>query len=289
MLILSGDHIYKMDYGRMLREHIDNGAALTIGAVKIPVGESDRFGIFEIDSNNHVLSFEEKPEHGKELPGEPDWCLGSMGIYIFETKELIKRLRADADLGEESKHDFGRDVIPRMIEESAVFAHHFVGLDGDPRPYWRDVGTHDAYFEANIDLCSVAPQFNLYDRDWPTYTLWHNDPPAKTIFDEPDGRQARVVDSLLSPGVVVSGGRVRRSILANRVLVEEGAEVQDSMLFSGVSVGRGARIRRAIIDKWVEVPAEAAIGFEPEEDARRFTVSPSGVVVVPRGYRFEGT
>ena len=285
--ILSGDHIYKMDYGRMLEEHVENGAALTIGAVKIPVEESSRFGIFEVDDTGRVISFEEKPERGKELPGQPGWCLGSMGIYIFERDELVRRLHADAELGDASKHDFGRDIIPAMIGEAPVFAHHFVGPDGNTEPYWRDVGTIDAYYEANLDLCSVAPQFNLYDDSWPIYTLWHNDPPAKTVFERHDGEPTEVVDSLLCPGAVVSGARVRRSILSNRARVEEGASVEESMLMSGVSVGRGARIRRTIIDKWTAIPSGTVIGYDREEDAKRFQVSESGIVVVPPGYRFD--
>jgi glucose-1-phosphate adenylyltransferase len=286
VLILSGDHIYKMDYGRMLAEHLERGAALTIGAVEIPVADSRRFGIFETDTDSRVLSFQEKPARGREIAGRPGWCYGSMGIYIFEAAELIERLRHDAELGTESTHDFGSDVIPKMIAERTVIAHHFRGIDGKQHPYWRDVGTLDAYFEANMDLCSVEPQFNLYDQSWPTYTLWHNDPPAKTIFDEPGGRRAEVVDSLLSPGVVVSGAKVRRSLLSNRCFVDEHTTIEDSILFRGVRVGKRARIRRAIVDKWVEVPDGAEIGYDRKADAARFTVTESGIVVVPRRYRF---
>lgn len=280
VLILSGDHIYKMDYGRMLEQHLESGAALTIGAVEIPQEESRRFGIFECDAEGRVQSFQEKPEVGAEIPGKPGSCYGSMGIYVFETDELIQRLREDAELGSESSHDFGKDIIPRMIGEVPVCAHHFTGLDGEPEPYWRDVGTIDAYYEANMDLCSVQPQFNLYDRDWPIYTLWHNDPPAKTVFDEENGRRSEVVDSLLCPGTVVSGASVRRSILSNRVFVGEGATVEGSLLCSGVVVGAGARLRRAIVDKWTEIPAGFEVGFDQEKDAERFTVTESGIVVI---------
>jgi glucose-1-phosphate adenylyltransferase len=281
VLILSGDHIYKMDYGRMLEEHLDTGAALTIGAVEVPVSESRRFGILEVDDSGRVLSFIEKPPKGPEIPGKPGYCLGSMGIYIFDAQELVARLRADAERGSESSHDFGKDIIPGMISDVRVQAHSFQDVNkvGD-EPYWRDVGTLEAYFDANMDLCSVSPQFNLYDMDWPIYTLWHNDPPAKTILDEVDGKRSRVVDSLLAPGVVVSGGKVRHSILSNRVRVEEGARVEDSILFAGCVIGKGAQVRRAIVDKWYEVAPGERIGFDPQEDARRFTVSPSGIVVV---------
>ena len=281
VLILSGDHIYKMDYGRMLQAHINSGAALTVGTVKIPVADSSRFGIFECDSAGRVLSFEEKPAQGKELPGEPGFCLGSMGIYIFEAEELIRRLEQDAALGPASSHDFGKDIIPRMVSEVNVHTHQLTGLGGE-EPYWRDVGTIEAYYEANLDLCNINPSFNLYDENWPIYTMQHNDPPAKTVLDEADGRRAEVVDSLLCPGVVVSGAKVRRSILSNRVFVDEGAEIEESIIFSGVMVGKGAKIKRAIVDKWSEIPAGATIGYDLDVDRESFTVSKTGIVVVPR-------
>ncbi len=287
VLILSGDHIYRMDYSAMLREHLRRGAALTIGAVHIPVQESPRFGVFEIDGEDRVVSFEEKPPAGKEIPGRPGWCMGSMGIYLFEAKELVRRLHEDAALGSETTHDFGRDVIPRMIPEVPVYAHHLTDPTGHKEPYWRDVGTIEAYYESNLDLCSIEPNFNLYDTSWPIYTLWHNDPPAKTVFDEDDGRRAEVVDSLLSPGVVISGGSVRRSLLSNRVFVDERASVEESILFKGVKVGKGAKVRKAIIDKWVDIPDGCEIGYDAEADAQRFKVSQTGIVVVPSGYRFE--
>ena len=286
VMILSGDHIYKMDYGAMIREHVERGAALTIGSVKISQDESSRFGVFECDASGAVQSFQEKPATGAEIPGDPGWCMGSMGIYVFETDVLIRRLREDADLGSESSHDFGKDIIPRMIGEEPVFAHNFVDRDGHDKPYWRDVGTIDALYDANLDLCSVEPQLNLYDNDWPIYTLWHNEPPAKTVFAGDDGRKSEVVDSLLCPGVVVSGGRVQRSILSNRVFVDEHAEVDGSILFAGVVVGKGARVQRAIVEKWVEIPADTQIGFDRAEDEARFTVTESGIVVVPAEYKF---
>jgi len=284
VLILSGDHIYKMDYGRMLGQHIETGAALTIGAVRVPQEDSRRFGIFSTDQSSRVVDFLEKPEHGPEVPGRPGWCHGSMGIYVFETEELIRRLEEDA-ADPNSAHDFGHNIIPKMIGESAVFAHDFEDPYGSDPPYWRDVGTIDAYYEANIDLCSITPQFNLYDLDWPTYTLWHNDPPAKTILGG-DGNPSEVVDSLLSPGVIVSGASVRRSILSNRVRLEQNCEVDESILCSGVVIGKGAKVQKTIIDKWVRVPEEARIGYDREEDAKRFNVTESGIVVVPSGYSF---
>lgn len=286
VIVLSGDHIYRMDYGRMLKEHVKNGAKITIGAVEIPAEDSARFGILEVDETGRVESFQEKPEKGAEIPGRPGRCLGSMGIYVFDAPELIRRLREDEARGPESTRDFGHDVIPHLIPDGSVYAHFFRDPSGG-EPYWRDVGTIDALYEANLDLCSVAPQFNLYDKDWPTYTLWHNDPPAKTVFDEEDGRRARVVDSLLCPGVVVSGAQVVRSLLSNRVFIDEKAVVEESILHAGVTVGEGARVRRAIVDKWVEIPAGTEIGYDADADRERFVVSKSGIVVVPQGYRFD--
>jgi len=282
VLILSGDHIYKMDYGRMLAAHIESGAAATVGAVKIPVSESPRFGVFECDRSGRALAFQEKPlGGGKELPGEPGICLGSMGIYLFEADLLIEYLEQDAALGDASSHDFGKDIIPRMVANEKVQAYALPSQGEGQAPYWRDVGTLDSYYEANLDLCRVNPQFNLYDESWPIYTLWHNDPPAKTVLDE-EGRRAEVVESLLCSGVVVSGASVRRSILSSRVFVDEGAVVEDSIIFSGVKIGKGAKVRRAIIDKWTEVAPGETIGYDHAADLERFTVTESGIVVVPR-------
>ncbi len=286
VMILSGDHIYKMDYGRMLREHLENGSALTIGAVRIPVEDSSRFGIFECDEKGHVLSFEEKPDKGKELPTAPGWCMGSMGIYLFETEELIERLEKDAALGVESSHDFGKDIIPRMIGEVGVYAHDFVDVDGRTDPYWRDVGTIEAYYETSLDLCSAQPQLNLYDYDWPIYTLWHNDPPAKTIHGENPDQQAQVTDSMICPGAIVSGGRVHQSILSSRCMVAAGADLEGCILLGGVEVGVGAKLKRTIVDKWVKIPAGEEIGFDREKDEKRFTVSETGITVIPTGYQF---
>ena len=285
VLILSGDHIYRMDYGQMLRQHLNTGAALTIGAVRIPVSDADQFGILVVDEENRIVDFQEKPkENPAEIPGQPGWCLASMGIYVFETEELIRRLQDDVE-DESSSHDFGKDVIPKMIGNVPLYAHPFRDESGK-EPYWRDVGTISAYYEASLDLCSIEPEFNLYDTKWPTYTLWHNDPPAKLV--QPDGdNKVEAISSLLAPGVVVSGAHVERSILSNRVHVMEGASIDDSILFSGVRVGEGCKIRRAIIDKWIEIPEGTEIGYDRDADEERFHVSNSGIVVVPPGYRFD--
>jgi glucose-1-phosphate adenylyltransferase len=274
-------------------QHVAAGAKCTIGAVEIDADESSRFGILEVDAHSRVTGFQEKPERGTEIPGKPGRCLGSMGIYVFERDELIRRLEEDMAKTEGTSHDFGKDVLPAMVEDGTlVVAHSFVDVDrehqGEGRePYWRDVGTLDAYFDANLDLCQVLPSFNLYDKNWPIYTLWHNDPPAKTVYSEPDGHSAHVVDSLLCNGSIVSGSRVRRSILGNRVYTSEDADIEESILMGGVQVGQGAIVRRAIVDKWVKIPAGAQIGVDLEEDAKRFTVTPSGIVCIPRGYDFE--
>ncbi|MCC7012554.1 MAG: glucose-1-phosphate adenylyltransferase [Planctomycetes bacterium] len=286
VLILAGDHIYKMDYSRMLREHLIHRAALTIGGVKIPVSQAHHFGIFQVGERNRVTSFVEKPKsNAPEIPGQPGYCLASMGIYVFETDELVARLKTDG-ADPSSSHDFGKDIIPKMIKEVPVYVHNFIDRDGGEEPYWRDVGTIDALFDANMDLLSVKPMLNLYDLDWPIYSLWHADPPAKTVLDESGGRRAEVTDSLLCPGVIVSGGKVRRSILANRAYVDENALVEDSILFGGVVVGKSAKVKRAILDKWVKVPDGYEIGYDREKDSKLFTVTESGITVVPANFDF---
>jgi glucose-1-phosphate adenylyltransferase len=284
--VLSGDHIYQMDYRDMFREHAEHRAALTIGAVRIKVEEAPRFGILEVAADGRVTGFVEKPRHdAPQIPGEPGYCLASMGIYVFETKEVVRRLREDNEMPAGQGGDFGQHVIPRMIESVPVYAHYFRGRDGSPDPYWRDVGTIEAYFDANMDLCSVKPQLNLYDQDWPTYTLWHNDPPAKTVFSESgDGRRAEVQDSLVCPGVVVSGAKVRRSLLSNRVRVEEHSQLDECIVMRGAQVGRHCKLKRVIVDKWNKLPDGTVIGYDPEADKKRFAVSQTGIVVVDHGH-----
>ncbi|MCA8967175.1 MAG: glucose-1-phosphate adenylyltransferase, partial [Planctomycetes bacterium] len=287
VIVLSGDHIYQMDYRDMLREHVEHGAALTIGAVRIPVGEAFRFGILQTDAHGRVTGFVEKPkENAPEIPGDPGYCLASMGIYVFETGEMVKRLHEDNAMPAGQGGDFGTHVIPRMIHEVPIYAHHFRGLDGD-EPYWKDVGTIEAYFEANMDLCSVNPKLNLYRQDWPTYTLWHNDPPAKTVFSEAgDGRRSEVQDSLLAPGVVVSGGKVRRSLLSNLVYVDEHSELDECIVMRGAMVGKHCKLKKVIVDKWNKIPDGTVIGYDAEADRQRFTVSETGIVVVPHNYKW---
>lgn len=282
VLILSGDHIYKMDYGRMLADHDERGADVTIGAVPVRLEEARRFGVFETGPDGGVVGFAEKVANPKEMADRPGWALGSMGIYLFEFAVLKELLVEDAKRAD-SSHDFGKDVIPRAIGKHKVVVHRFFDENQKAEPYWRDIGTIDSFYEANLDLISVEPQFNLYDQHWPIITMQHNEPPAKTVFADPPGRgkRAEVLDSMVSPGVIVSGGRVERSLLSYRCRVEENAVVEDSILHAGVVVGPGARVRRAIVDKWTHIPAGETIGWDAERDHRRFTVSPGGVVVVP--------
>ncbi len=283
VFVLSGDHIYHQDYRPMLREHVEHHAGLTIGAVRIPVSEAFRFGILQIDESGRVTAFQEKPKTGAaEIPGDPGYCLASMGIYIFETQELIQLVTEDHALPDEASGDFGTHVIPRMIEESRVFAYHFCGLAKDDKPYWRDVGTIGAYFDANMDLCNVEPELNLYRRDWPVYTLWHNDPPAKTVFGDDSERKTEVIESLLCPGTVVSGARIRRSILSNLVYVDEHSTLEECILMRGVTIGKNCKLRRVIVDKWNKIPDGSVIGHDHDEDRKHHFVSPEGIVVVGR-------
>jgi glucose-1-phosphate adenylyltransferase len=287
VLVLSGDHIYQMDYRDMLREHVEHVAAVTIGAVRVPAAEAHQFGILQCAPDGRITSFQEKPrERPAEIPGDPGFCLASMGIYVFETQELIRRLQQDHALPPAESGDFGTHVLPRMIGQSPIYAHHFRGIGGD-KPYWRDVGTIEAYFEAHMDLCNVAPELNLYRRDWPTYTLWHNDPPAKTVFSDDGGRRAEVLESLLAPGVIVSGARVRRSVLSNLVYVDEHSALDECIVMRGARIGKGCRLRRVIVDKWNRIADGEVIGHDAARDRERFHVSQGGIVVVPRASGFD--
>jgi glucose-1-phosphate adenylyltransferase len=282
VIILSGDHIYKMDYGKMLDVHIARGASLTVGAIEVPLAESRRFGVLEVGDGSQIVGFQEKPLSARPAPSNPGFCLGSMGIYIFDTDVLARELRRDAeDAG--STHDFGKDIIPRLVGAGErVFAHLFWDENKKESKYWRDVGTLDAYYEANMDLIQVDPIFNLYDPEWPLRTYQPQFPPAKFVFDE-DGRRGSSVQSLVSMGCIISGGRVTRSILSPGVRIHSFCEVEDAILMPNATVKRYVRIRRAIIDRDVEVPRGAVIGYDPAEDRRRHTVSEGGVVVVSPG------
>jgi len=281
LIVLAGDHIYKMDYGKMLDVHIARGAALTMGAIEVPVAESRRFGVLEVDEDSRVAGFQEKPEQAKEVPWSAGFCLGSMGIYIFDTDVLVRELKRDAE--QDTSHDFGKDIIPRLLQQGErVFAYLFWDENKKAAKYWRDVGTLDAYYDASLDLVSVDPLFNLYDPDWPLHTYQPQFPPAKFVLAD-EGRRGHALDSIVSMGCIVSGSEVRRSILSPGVRVHSFCDIQDSILMTKSTVNRHSRIKRAIIDRNVEIPRGAVIGYDPAEDRGRHTVSETGVVVVTPG------
>ena len=277
VIVLSGDHVYKMDYAKMLRFHKERGAAVTLAAIEIPIQEAYRFGVLSVDEQDRVTGFIEKSKNAPSIPGSPDLALGSMGIYIFDTDVLLKALEADA--AKPSSHDFGKDIIPALITELPTFAYRFYDENKKASKYWRDIGTLDAFYDANMDLCGVDPEFNLYDPEWPMRTYQPQAPPAKFVFAE-KSRRGEALDSIISPGCIISGSRVEGSVLCPNVRVHSYGVIEQSMLMPGVRVGRHARIRRAIIDRDVLIPRGAVIGFNPEEDRKRHTVTDLGVVVV---------
>ncbi len=283
-VILSGDHIYKMDYAEMFEAHLGHDADLTVAVVETEVERASRqFGVLEVDMRERIVGFEEKPETPRPVPENPGICLVNMGVYIFKTMALVRNLVEDAR--RPTQHDFGRNVIPAMVPSHQVYAFRFADRNKKEQKYWRDIGTIDSYYEASMDLVQVEPLFNLYDKDWPIRTLPQFDPPAKMVFSG-KGEAERVgqaLDSIVCNGAIISGGRVERSVLSRGVRINSYSSVEDSILFDGVDIGRHSRVRRAIIDKDVKVPPHTEIGFDPEADARRFTVSAGGVVVIPKG------
>ncbi len=287
VLILAGDHIYKMNYRQMLDYHIEMGADLTVGALRSTVAEAaHQFGVIEVDAQDRIIGFEEKPAHPRPIPGDPDHCLASMGIYVFTARFMFEQLLADANR-QDSSHDFGKNIIPAVIGEHRVYAFPFRDENRKEAAYWRDVGTIDAYWEANMDLVAVDPLLNLYDEKWPIRTYQPNLPPAKFVFGsgESSDRRGRALDSIICQGSIVSGGLVERSVVGPRVRINSFAHVEDSILFEGVNVGRRAKIRKAIIDKGVEIPEDAVIGYDLEQDRRRgFTISEGGVVVIAKDH-----
>jgi len=288
VLILSGDHIYRMDYAAMLQFHREQGAELTIGCMPVPLASGSSFGIMSVDCAHRIREFHEKPKNPKPMPDDPHRALASMGIYVFNMDLLGRELLADHALAA-SSHDFGKDIIPRLIETHCVCAYRFGEETGRVTPdrYWRDVGTIDSYYAANMDLLAQFPPMNLYQHDWPIRTYNGQNPPARMVRGA-NGYAGEFVDSLLSSGTVICGGTVRHSILFSQVRVDENAVVDDSILFDGVHVGAGAYLRRCIVDKNVQIPPGERIGFDVTADADRFTVSESGITVVPKGYRFSG-
>jgi len=283
VLILSGDHIYKMNYERMLRQHTDSAADVTVATLLTEPAESRHFGVVDIDHDSRIVGFVEKPKETElRSPYDPSKISASMGIYIFNTDVLIPVLLKDAE-NPQSSHDFGKDILPGMLGDYRVYAFNFVDENKKEALYWRDVGTLEAYYEANMDLVSVSPVFNLYDERWPIRTHQRQYPPAKFVFAE-SPRMGHALDSLVSGGCIISGGTVKNCVLSPDVRVNSFSEIEDSILFSHVNVGRNCRIRKAIIDRDVHVPEGTTIGFEPEADRERYFVTDSGITVVTRDY-----
>lgn len=282
VLVLAGDHIYKMDYGRMLAQHAEHGADMTVACMEVPIGEASSFGILGVDDSQRVISFAEKPAQPACIPGKAGHALVSMGVYVFNAGFLYDQLIRDSD-DVNSSHDFGKNLIPHVVSSHCAYAHNFadscVDMAEANMPYWRDVGTIDAYWEANIELTKVTPELNLYDEIWPIWTHQEQLPPAKFVFDDEE-RRGMAVDSLVSGGDIISGAMVKRSLLFSKVHVHSYAEVEDSVVLPDVDIGRGAKLRRVVIDKHCRIPPGMTIGFDADEDRKRFEVTEQGVTLV---------
>jgi glucose-1-phosphate adenylyltransferase len=281
LLVLPGDHIYKMDYSRMLQQHIDSGAEVTISTIDIPLAEAFRFGVVQVDDSGRINGFQEKPVNPEPSGTNPGYATASMGIYLFNIKVLTPILDSDSQ-NPDSSHDFGKDIIPRIVDNFRVYAYHFVDENKKEAQYWRDVGTIQSYYDANMDLVAVSPLFNLYDKDWPIRTRQRQYPPAKFVFAYEGKRMGIAVDSIVSSGCIISGGRVVNSILSPDVRVNSYCEIDRSILMSHISIGRYSRIRNAIIDRGVQLPENTVIGYNQEEDRAKYHVTETGIVVVPR-------
>lgn len=277
VIVLGGDHIYSMDYSKMLLAHAESGADVTIGCIEVPRMEATGFGVMSVDENFKVVKFTEKPADPEAMPNKPDKALASMGIYIFKTDFLFQKLIEDRD-NPNSSNDFGKDIIPSIIKDHHVLAYPFVDENDNP-VYWRDVGTLESYWQASMDLCSISPELNLYNQDWPIWTYQAQMPPAKFAFDD-DNRRGSAIDSMVSAGCVLSGAKVKRSIISSGCFLHSYSEIKDSVLLPKVEIGRHCRIKNAIIDKGCKIPANTIIGEDPVEDAKRFYVDESGLVLV---------
>jgi glucose-1-phosphate adenylyltransferase len=275
LIVLSGDHVYKMDYARMLRYHLDRGAGATIAVIEVNAEEASRYGILQVDEQDRLTRFLEKP---RDLP--PGQHLASMGIYIFDMQELVPALEGDAR--NPTSHDFGKDIIPALVAKAPVYAYRFYDENKKTAKYWRDIGTLDAYYEANMDLCRVNPEFNLYDPEWPLRTHQVQAPPAKFVFADEGRRCGQALDSIVSAGCIISGSTIRASVLCPNVRVHSFCTIEDSILMPGVRIGRHVMVRRAIVDRDVTIPRGARIGYNLDEDRARHTVTDSGIVVVTK-------
>ncbi|MBL8904946.1 MAG: glucose-1-phosphate adenylyltransferase [Hyphomicrobiales bacterium] len=284
MVVLAGDHIYKMDYEQMLQQHVDQGADVTVGCLEVPRMEATGFGVMQVDDKDRIVAFVEKPKDPPGIPGNPEHALASMGIYVFNTKFLLDLLREDA-ANKNSSHDFGKDIIPHIVKNGKAVAHRFtqscVRSTKEAAAYWRDVGTVDAYWEANLDLCDILPALDLYDNNWPIWTYGEVTPPAKFVHDE-DGRRGMAVSSLVSGGCIVSGASLKRSLLFTGVRVNSYTHVEDAVVMPYVEIGRNARLKKVVIDRGVVVPDGLVVGEDPVADAQRFRRTENGVCLITK-------
>jgi glucose-1-phosphate adenylyltransferase len=283
VLILAGDHVYKMDYRKLMEYHLERGADLTVGCIRMSKEESPHFGVIEVDTKKKIHGFQEKPNDPKTIPGAPDQIFCSMGIYLFNCDVLLRELAADAK-STASDHDFGKNIIPQMIKnKEKVFAYQF-DEEANVSAYWRDIGTRDAYYQANMDLVGPNPKFNLYDKSWPVRTYHHQYPPIKinAVIENKEECAGSIVDSIIASGCIIEGGTVCRSVLSSNVIVKHRASVTNSVIMQDVEIGDGAQIQNAIIDKGNVIPADTRIGFNIEEDRQRFDMTKSGIVIVAK-------
>ena len=281
ILILAGDHIYKMDYGKMIAQHVARHADMTVACLDVPIAEAKAFGVMGVNEEQRVIEFAEKPDNPAPIPGDSSRALASMGIYVFNATFLYEQLNRDAD-EPKSSHDFGKDIIPYLVKRYRVYAHRFSEScvsKPDQVPYWRDVGTIESYWEANMELCRITPDLNMYDRDWPIWTYQEQLPPAKFVFDDED-RRGMAVDSLVSGGCIISGASIRRSLLFSDVRVNSYSEIEDSVILPDVDIGRYVRLRKVVVDKRCSIPEGLEAGFDTEKDKKRFHVTDSGVTLI---------
>ena len=287
--VFGADHIYRMNVRQMIDDHQKKSADVTVAALPVKIEEASQFGVIEINADWRIIGFDEKPKQPKSIPGEPNLALVSMGNYLFNNDVLIESLNADA-ANDSSTHDFGRDILPELVKRGGVYAYDFrknrvpVPSKGEEPSYWRDLGTIDAYYEASMDLCSIDPSFNLYNRSWPIRTVGHADPPAKFVFDW-ENRQGMAVNSIVAEGTIISGSYVHNCVVGRNVRVHSYSRVEDSVIMDWVEIGRDCKIRHSIIDKANVIPSSTEIGYDVEKDSQRYTVTPSGIVVLARGPR----